>query len=147
MNRETALNITSRCQFYDSEIVDLAFLAMLKQILLTGSSAVPLVDAIAQISHQDIIVIFSGVLRLWLECIQIQVQTQLAFCSGSHIGFLSNTGLITSVVSVEISVGSNQESSGSHRFSMSFMQVVIITERQIAEGNLQVLNISCSDLR
>jgi hypothetical protein len=66
---------------------------MLKQILLTGSSAAPLVDAIAQISHQDIIVIFSGVLRLWLEYIQIQVQTQLAFCSGSHIGFLSNTGM------------------------------------------------------
>lgn len=75
----------SRSQFYDSEIVELAFLAMLKQILLAGSSAVHLVDAIAQIAHQDIISIFSGVIQLWLECIRLQVQTQLTY--GTNTGF------------------------------------------------------------
>jgi hypothetical protein len=82
--------VTSRFQFYDPEIVDLAFLAMLKQILSTGSSAAHLVDAIAKIGHQDIISIFSGVIRLWLECIQLQAKTHLKYYANSHTGSLGS---------------------------------------------------------
>jgi hypothetical protein len=81
--------VISRSQFYDSEIVELAFLAMLKQILLAGSSAVHLVDAIAQITHQDIISIFSGIIQLWLESVRLQVQTQVTY--GTGIGLLGFT--------------------------------------------------------
>src|ERR1700736_4727135 len=49
---------------------------MLKQILSNGGSALHLVDAIAQCSAQDIIIIFSGVIRLWLECVQQQASNQ-----------------------------------------------------------------------
>lgn len=83
--------MTSRFQFYDSEIVDLAFLTILKHILSAGSSAVHLVDAIARIAHQDIISIFSGVIRLWLECIQLQAKTQSTYYADSHIGSLGST--------------------------------------------------------
>jgi hypothetical protein len=83
--------VPSRFQFYDSEVVDLALLAIFWQILSTGSSAVHLANAIAQIEHQHIISIFSRVIRLWIECIQIQVQINLT--SQSHAGCFRNSNL------------------------------------------------------
>ena len=76
--------VASSFHFHDSEVVELAFLAMLRQILSAGSSALHLIDAISQIEPQNMTLIFSGVIRLWLECIQMQVQTQLTYSTRSY---------------------------------------------------------------
>jgi hypothetical protein len=80
--------VTNRSPFYDAEIVDIAFLAMLKQILLSGSSALHLIDAIARIDPQDVVLVFSGIIRLWLECMQTQMHTQLIYGAGLPINLL-----------------------------------------------------------
>ena len=80
-------------EYYSAEVVELAFLAMLKQIILIGNSALHLVDAIAQAYPQDLILVFSGVIRLWLQCIQMQVQTQSTYGAGLHIGLLGDNNM------------------------------------------------------
>jgi len=67
----------TRFRFYDSEVIKLAFLAMLKHIVLSGDSARHLLNALAESSYEDAVYIFSGVLRLWLECVGMQVQRNL----------------------------------------------------------------------
>jgi hypothetical protein len=64
---------------------------MLKQILSSGGSSLHLIDAIARIDPQDVVLIFSGIIRLWLECIQTQMHNQLTYSTGLHIGLLGNT--------------------------------------------------------
>jgi hypothetical protein len=56
---------------------------MLKQILLSEESPTRLVTAITQGSLEDIIRIWSGIIRLWLECIQLQVHNESTFGSWS----------------------------------------------------------------
>jgi hypothetical protein len=51
---------------------------MLKHIVLSGDSARHLMNALAESSYEDSVYIFSGVLRLWLECVGMQVQKILA---------------------------------------------------------------------
>jgi hypothetical protein len=80
----------TRFPFYDDEIVDIAFLAMLKQILSRGDSTLHLIDAIAQIDPQDIVLVFSGVIRLWLECMQTQINTQFTYGGNLLIGLWGN---------------------------------------------------------
>lgn len=46
-------------QFYDSAIVELAFLSMLQHVVVSGDSAQHLMDALAQGSHQDTVHVFS----------------------------------------------------------------------------------------
>jgi hypothetical protein len=69
--------VPTRSSFYDADIVELAFLAMLKQIVLSRSSVRHLIHAIQQGS--DKVHIFSGILQLWLECVHIQVVNQAAY--------------------------------------------------------------------
>lgn len=45
---------------------------MLKHVLMSGRSAQHLINAIAQISFQDTIRVFSGIIRIWLEWIVMQ---------------------------------------------------------------------------
>jgi len=59
----------TRSEFYDSEIVELAFLTILKHILESGRHARYLIKAIEKCSYKDIVYIFSGTIRLWLECV------------------------------------------------------------------------------
>lgn len=61
-------------RFYDSEIVNLAYLAMLKHIVLNGRNAQHLINVLAGCSYEDTIRIFSGVIHLWLDCIGIQIK-------------------------------------------------------------------------
>jgi len=64
-------------QFYDSEIVDLGFLTILRQIVLRGSSAQHLIRIFGRSSHDDTVRIFSGIIHLWLECIEMQVKNDV----------------------------------------------------------------------
>lgn len=64
-----------RSQLYDQEIVELAFLSTLKFIVLSGSSARHLMNVVTLGSHQDTVRVFSGVIRLWLECVSIQTHS------------------------------------------------------------------------
>jgi hypothetical protein len=68
--------LLNRIRFYDSGVVQLAFLAMFKQILLHGDSAAHLIRAIAQCSLEDRINIFSCIIRMWIECIRKQIQNE-----------------------------------------------------------------------
>jgi len=49
-------------------------LAILKHIVLSGGTAQHLMNVIAECSHEDTVRVFSGVLRLWLECIGLQIK-------------------------------------------------------------------------
>jgi hypothetical protein len=78
----------NRPQFYDAEIVELAFLAMLKQIILSRSSVRHLIHAIQQGTHKAHI--FSGILQLWLECTHVQVLNSAAY-TVSHRAFIAGS--------------------------------------------------------
>jgi hypothetical protein len=47
---------------------------MLKHIVLSGDSALHLINVLAQVSQEDIRYVFSGVIRLWLDALSIQFQ-------------------------------------------------------------------------
>ena len=47
---------------------------MLKHIVLSGDSARHLINALAENSYEELTYIFSGVLRLWLECVSMQLK-------------------------------------------------------------------------
>lgn len=55
----------------------LAFLCMLKHILWSGTSATNLLMSISQEPHEDIVHIFSGIVRLWLECATARLKSEL----------------------------------------------------------------------
>jgi hypothetical protein len=56
------------CAFYDAEVVDLVFLATLKQI-----KAEPFISVLANNSHESTARVFSGLIRLWLQCTGLQI--------------------------------------------------------------------------
>jgi hypothetical protein len=64
-------------EYYDSSIVELAILTMLKHIISSGDSARLLINALVDGTYDETVYIFSGVLRLWLECVSKQVQPNL----------------------------------------------------------------------
>ena len=82
--------VPTRSSFYDDDIVKLAFLTMLKQIVLSRSSVRHLIHAIQR--GQDTVHIFSGILQLWLECAHIQAVNSAAYGTGSQALFAS-TGM------------------------------------------------------
>src|SRR5882762_8380241 len=53
----------------------MANIAMLKHIVLNGNSAIQLMNVLAQGNREDMCCLFSGVIRLWLDCMAIQIQT------------------------------------------------------------------------
>lgn len=55
-----------------------AFLAVLKHITGHGESARYLTRLLARSFHDDIVYIFSGIVRIWLECVSQQVQAGLS---------------------------------------------------------------------
>ena len=57
---------------------------MLKHILASGDHARHLIKAIAHCCHDDIVHIFSGTLRLWLDYITKQVGTDSMYYAGKH---------------------------------------------------------------
>jgi hypothetical protein len=61
---------------------------MLKHIVLSGDSARHLINVLAETSYEEVVYIFSAILRLWLECVSIQVQP----------GFLPESELISSKI-------------------------------------------------
>jgi hypothetical protein len=61
---------------------------MLKHIVLSGESARHLINVLAETSYEEVVYIFSAILRLWLECVSIQVQP----------GFLPESELISSKI-------------------------------------------------
>jgi hypothetical protein len=68
-------------------VVDLAFLVMLKQIV--SNRADLLIGVLANGSHESTVRIFSGLVRLWLECIGMQINNERAndpttFLSNNH---------------------------------------------------------------
>jgi hypothetical protein len=65
-----------RPQFYDPEIVNLAFLTILKHIFTSGDHARHLIDAIAQCAREDAVYFFSGIIGLWVDLVNKQVQEQ-----------------------------------------------------------------------
>jgi hypothetical protein len=67
--------ISISAQFYDSEIVDLAFLAIFKQIVY--NSAEHLISTLARGSYESTACIFSGIIHLWLEHIDMQIQSEM----------------------------------------------------------------------
>lgn len=79
-----------RPQLYDSEIIELAFLSTLKFIALSGNSARHLMDVLALGSHQDVVRVFSGVIRLWLECVNIQTHTSSEHSTAQYVNTLSS---------------------------------------------------------
>jgi hypothetical protein len=60
---------------------------MLKHIVLTGESAQHLIDIIALGSREDTKHLFSGVIRLWLDCMSVQIQSE----DDSRAGNLGDT--------------------------------------------------------
>lgn len=60
--------VLGRSQFYEAETVKLAELSMLRHIVVSGDTARHLMEAIAGCSRQDAAHIFTGFVRLWLEC-------------------------------------------------------------------------------
>ena len=57
---------------------------MLKHILASGDHARHLIKAIVHCCHDDIVHIFSGTLRLWLDCITKQVRVGSMCDAGKH---------------------------------------------------------------
>ena len=57
---------------------------MLKHILASGDHARHLIKPIAHCCHDDIVHIFSGTLRLWLDCITKQVGADSMYDAGKH---------------------------------------------------------------
>lgn len=56
----------------------MAFLALLKQIVLSGGTAHHLLNVLAECSYEDTVRVFSGVIHLWLECIGLQIKNDSA---------------------------------------------------------------------
>ncbi|KIM82871.1 hypothetical protein PILCRDRAFT_459797 [Piloderma croceum F 1598] len=65
----------ANAQFYDVEVVDLSFLVMLKQII--SNKAEPLISVLANSSHESTVRVFSGLIRLWLECTGLQINNEV----------------------------------------------------------------------
>ena len=78
------LTFTS-AQFYDAEVVDLALLVTLKQIV--SNKAEPLISVLANSSHESTVHLFSGLIRLWLECIGLQINSELDSCININNSF------------------------------------------------------------
>jgi hypothetical protein len=57
---------------------------MLKHIVFDGDSTGHLISALAACPLKDSVYICSGVIRLWLECIEMQIQNQLLYGGSSH---------------------------------------------------------------
>src|ERR1700685_4011100 len=77
LHHESALtiqNVSSRSEFYDSEIVELAFLTILKHVLESGHHARYLIKSIEKCPREGIVCIFAGTIRLWLECLAMQIR-------------------------------------------------------------------------
>ncbi|KIM86727.1 hypothetical protein PILCRDRAFT_314087 [Piloderma croceum F 1598] len=77
-NAEACTDIVefARPRFYGSDIVELAFLTMLKLVVLNGDAAEHFMCALGPCSRQIIVHIFSGIFGMWIECIQVQQQIQ-----------------------------------------------------------------------
>jgi hypothetical protein len=56
----------------------MAFLALLKHIVLSGGTAQHLLNVLAEGSHEDTVRVFSGVIHLWLEYIGLQIKNDAA---------------------------------------------------------------------
>lgn len=69
-----ALNEAISSEHYDSDIVDMAFLTLMKQIILCGATQ-HLLNILAEGSREDTVRVFSGINRLWLEFIAQQVSS------------------------------------------------------------------------
>lgn len=69
-----ALNEAISSEHYGSDIVDMAFLTLLKQIVLCGETQ-HLLNVLAEGSREDTVRVFSGINRLWLEFIARQVSS------------------------------------------------------------------------
>jgi hypothetical protein len=78
------LTFTS-AQFYDAEVVDLALLVTLKQIV--SNRAEPLISVLANSSHESTVHLFSGLIRLWLECTRLQINSELDSCININNSF------------------------------------------------------------
>ncbi|KIM86149.1 hypothetical protein PILCRDRAFT_335112 [Piloderma croceum F 1598] len=61
--------------FYDSEIIDFAFLVIFKQIVSNGAEH--LINVLAKGSRESTVRVFSGIIRLWLEHISMQVEDEM----------------------------------------------------------------------
>jgi hypothetical protein len=55
----------------------MAFLTLLKQIVFCGDTAQHLINVLAEGSREDTVRVFSGVNHLWLECIALQVNSDM----------------------------------------------------------------------
>jgi hypothetical protein len=75
---------TNRPLCYDSEIVELACLTMLKHVVFDGESTAHLISALAACSLGDSVHICSGIIQLWLECVEIEIQNQLIYGGSSR---------------------------------------------------------------
>jgi hypothetical protein len=68
---------------------------MLKHIVLSGSSALHLMNVLARGSRDDTGDAFSGVILLWLDCISMQIQKHDE-SRGTHFDMMTFTGLTRS---------------------------------------------------
>jgi len=60
--------------FYDSKIIDFAFFVIFKEIISNGAKH--LVTVLAEGSRESTVRVFSGIIRLWLEHISMQVKDE-----------------------------------------------------------------------
>ena len=99
-------------QFYESAIVEFACLSMLKNIVLSRDSALNLMNFLARGSREDTDHVFSGVIRLWLDCISIQVQsdddTRTGYSNDAMSG-KQNSGVTSEQPQIGINQSFNRE--------------------------------------
>jgi len=62
-------------------------------------------DALARGSREDTNYIFSGVIRLWLECVTTQIETSEKFHTAPQVGLVSSSEILAVVVPPPISSG------------------------------------------
>lgn len=68
--------LSLRPEFYDDQIVGLAFLGLLKHTVASADHAHSLIDVVAGGSPEDVRRVFSGLVRLWFECIALHMQSE-----------------------------------------------------------------------
>ncbi|KIM83814.1 hypothetical protein PILCRDRAFT_6705 [Piloderma croceum F 1598] len=86
----------TNAQFFDAEVVDLAFLVMLKQIV--SNRADLLISVLANGSHESTVRVFSGLIRLWLECIGMQINNEVEDRANDPTTLWSSHGSATALI-------------------------------------------------
>ena len=78
--------------FYDSDVIELATLAIFKCIVVGGDCTRYLAIALTGASHQDAVAIFSRIVRLWLAYVHNRDNPEMPLDCGIYVGIGSLGG-------------------------------------------------------